>query len=95
MARKSIYNKIHQAYKERYGDEDKSDIEANSEEGIPLREIQNNTTICSSCDDQTEALYTCRECDGTLCKECNVAHSRFKINRHHNVTSLNAEPIIE
>ena len=25
---------------------------------IPLHEIQNNTTICSSCVDQTEALYT-------------------------------------
>ena len=79
-----------------YGD-DQSDVEANSEEGIPLREIQNTTiTICSSCEDQSEALYSCTDCTETLCRECNQAHSRLKNSRNHNVTLiLNAKPSIE
>ena len=79
-----------------YGD-DQSDVEANSEEGIPLQEIQNNTiTICSSCEDQSEALYSCADCEETLCRECNQAHSRLKNSRNHNVTLiLNAEPSIQ
>ena len=79
-----------------YGD-DQSDVEAKSEEAIPLREIQNITiTICSSCEDQSEALYSCADCEETLCRECNQAHSRLKNSRNHNVTLiLNAEPSIE
>ena len=79
-----------------YGD-DQSDVEADSEEGIPLREIQNTTiTICSSCEDQSEALYSCADCEETLCSGCHQAHSKFKITRNHNVTLiLNAEQIIE
>ena len=79
-----------------YGD-DQSDVEANSEEGIPLREIQNNTiTICSSCEDQSEALYSCTDCTETLCSGCHQAHSKFKLTRDHNVKLiLNTESIIE
>ena len=78
-----------------YGD-DQSNVEDNSGEGIPLQEIQNNTiTICSSCFDQSEALYSCSDCKATLCSDCHQAHSRFKINQYHNVTSLNTEPSIE
>ena len=75
---------------------DQSDVEANSEEGIPLQEIQNNAiTICSSCKDQSEAFYNCRECKANLCVDCNQVHSAFKLLENHNVTSLNAEPSIE
>ena len=78
-----------------YGD-DQSDVEANSEEGIPLQEIENNAiTICSSCKDQSEAFYNCRECKANLCGDCNQAHSTFKLLENHNVTSLNADPSIE
>ena len=95
IARKSIYEQTLKAFKKMYGD-DQSDVEANSEEGIPLREIQNTTiTICSSCEDQSEALYSCADCEETLCSGCHQAHSKFKLTRNHNVTSLNAEPSIE
>ena len=78
-----------------YGD-DKSDVEDNSKEGIPLHEIQNTTiTICSSCKDQSEAFYNCKECKANLCIDCNQVHSTFKLLENHNVTSLNAEPSIE
>jgi hypothetical protein len=99
IARKSIYERTIEAFKKLYGDDQSdSDVEANSEEGIPLQEIQNNTaTICSSCEDQSEALFNCRECKATLCSECNQAHSRLKLTltQNHNVTTLNAEPSIE
>ena len=97
IARKSIYERTIEAFKNLYGDDQSdSDVEANSEEGIPLQEIQNNTiTICSSCEDQSEAFYNCRECKANLCGDCNQAHSTFKLNRNHNVTSLDAKPSIE
>ena len=99
IARKSIYERTIEAFKKLYGDDQSdSDVEANSEEGIPLQEIQNNkATICSSCEDQSEALFNCRECKATLCSECNQAHSRLKLTltQNHNVTTLNAEPSIE
>ena len=94
MARNSLYEQISEAFKKMYGD-DQSDVEANSEEGIPLREIQNNTTICSSCDDQTEALYSCTDCKETLCRDCHQAHSKVKLTRDHNVTILDGKPSVE
>jgi hypothetical protein len=91
IARKSIYEQTIEAFKKMYGD-DQSDVEANSEEGNPLQEIQNNAIIiCSSCEDQFEAFYNCRECKANLCGDCNQVHSTFKLHRNHNVTSLDAK----
>ena len=77
--------------------DDQSNVEDNSEEGIPLQEIQNNTiTICSNCEDQSEAVYCCADCEETFCSDCHQAHSKLKLNRNHNVTLiLNAKPSIE
>ena len=46
------------------------------------------STICSSCDDNNEAKFKCKECEDTLCNLCHDAHLIVKLTRNHTIIAL-------
>ena len=58
---------------------DNSDIERNVD---PI------LIVCSSCDDQSPALFRCTDCVEELCDECYNAHKIVKLTRYHNLIVL-------
>ena len=46
------------------------------------------STICSSCDDNNEAKFSCKECEDTLCNLCHDAHLIVKLTHNHTITAL-------
>ena len=46
------------------------------------------SNICTSCDDNNEAKFNCKECEDTLCNLCHDAHLKVKLTRNHTITPL-------
>ena len=44
--------------------------------------------ICSRCEDNTEANFSCKECQETLCDPCHKAHLKVKLTRNHTIIPL-------
>ena len=49
------------------------------------------STICSGCDDQSEAKFKCIECEDTLCNLCHQAHLKVRLTRNHTIIALPRE----
>ena len=46
------------------------------------------TPICQQCDDEEEAVSSCRECAIFLCEFCEKAHKKYKATKEHKINSL-------
>ena len=44
--------------------------------------------ICTGCNDNSEALYSCLECKDTLCELCYQAHLKVRLTRNHTLSQL-------
>ena len=44
--------------------------------------------ICTGCNDNTEASYSCLECKDTLCELCYQAHLKVKLTLNHTLSQL-------
>ena len=44
--------------------------------------------ICSSCEDDNAAKFTCKDCQETLCSPCHSAHLKVKVTKNHEIIPL-------
>ncbi|XP_038058012.1 uncharacterized protein LOC119729505 [Patiria miniata] len=59
------------------------------QEQILLR--QGSKVSCQACDEESEAISRCLDCEQYLCKECQKAHQRWAALRAHNITPCQGE----
>ena len=68
-------------------DLDNEDTEKSVEISVPKTPIAKpNTKLCSSCDDNLEVAYNCKECQEDICDPCYQAHIKVRLTRNHSLT---------